>query len=168
MLIEMFERNLNVPVTSSAGRWFDAAAGILGVIEKTSFEGQAAMLLEGLALKHGPVAPLDSGFVLKEGILNFLPLLEILADMKDAAYGAALFHATLAEGLRQWLRGGALSTVVLSGGCFMNSVLNRSLKTKLEGEGHTVLEARFAPPNDGGISLGQAFITMQGSAAACA
>ena len=168
MLIEMFERNLNVPVTSSAGRWFDAAAGILGVIEKTSFEGQAAMLLEGLAIKHGPVAPLESGFVLEEGILNFLPLLEILVDMKDAPYGAALFHATLSEGLRQWLRGRELSTVVLSGGCFMNSVLSSSLKTKLEDEGHAVLEAGFAPPNDGGISLGQAFVAMQRSAAACA
>ncbi len=168
MLIEMFERNLNVPLTSSAGRWFDAAAGILGVIEKTGFEGQAAMLLERLAHKHGPVGPLDSGFILEGGILNFLPLFEILADMKDAPYGAALFHATLAEGLRQWLRAGGPATVVLSGGCFMNAILSRSLKAKLESEGHAVLEARFAPPNDGGISLGQAYVAMQEGIAACA
>ena len=168
MLIEMIERGLNAPLTSSAGRWFDAAAGILGVIEKTSFEGQAAMLLEGLARRHGPVAPLDAGFILAGGILDFLPLIEALADIQDAAYGAALFHATLAEGLGQWLRAGGLSTVVFSGGCFMNSILSRSLKAKLESEGHAVLEARFAPPNDGGISLGQAYVAMQGGIAACA
>ena len=52
----MLQRGLHAPETSSLGRWFDAAAGLLGVSRRMAFEGQAAMLLEGLAEAHGPVA----------------------------------------------------------------------------------------------------------------
>ncbi|PIX95621.1 MAG: carbamoyltransferase HypF [Hydrogenophilales bacterium CG_4_9_14_3_um_filter_63_34] len=151
--------------TSSLGRWFDAAAGLLGVREAMAYEGQAAMLLEGLAEQYGAVEPLAGGFVLQDdGSLDLLPLLARLADEKDAVLGAKLFHATLAQGLAEWLERAAaaesLNTVALGGGCFLNHLLSRELTRLLAARGYTVLSARQAPPNDGGLSLGQAWVAM--------
>ncbi|MHB9119320.1 MAG: carbamoyltransferase HypF [Burkholderiales bacterium] len=164
----MLERGFNSPSTSSAGRCFDAAAGLLGVSGASGFEGQAAMRLESLAERHGPVAPLDGGWLCEaDGTLNLLPLLNVLADMDDAAYGAALFHATLAHALADWLGRAALltglNTVALGGGCFLNGVLSRELSRLLGLAGFRVLQARSVPPNDGGVSLGQAYIAIQES-----
>jgi hydrogenase maturation protein HypF len=152
--------------TTSLGRWFDAAAGLLGARAVTAYEGQAAMLLEGLAEAADRVAPLAGGYVLHDdGRLDLLPLLARLADEQDAAYGAALFHATLAQGLAEWLERAAasagLTTVALGGGCFLNHILSRELTRLLVTRGFTVLCARQVPPNDGGLSLGQAWVAMQ-------
>src|SRR5574340_680473 len=122
MVRQMLEKSFNSPATSSCGRLFDAAAGLLGVREVAAFEGQAAMLLEGLAGRHGPVAPLAGGFRLEaDGSLNLLPLLAALADIGDAGQGAALFHATLAKALAAWVAAAleetGLSDIALGGGC---------------------------------------------------
>ena len=158
----MLQRGVNVPHSSSCGRLFDAAAGLLGVKNRNGFEGQAAMLLEGLAARHGTVAPMKGGFVLDGGTLSFMPLLGRLADTRDAAAGAALFHATLAAGLATWVVQGAwqynLRKVALGGGCFLNAVLCETLEGLLREEGIVVLRAEQAPPNDGGLALGQAWI----------
>ncbi|MDP4030173.1 MAG: carbamoyltransferase HypF, partial [Gallionella sp.] len=101
---EMLQKNLNCPITSSAGRLFDAAAGLLGVNEIQAFEAQAAIQLQELAQRHGPVAPLGEGWRINEkSVLDFSPLLAVLAGCpkgnNGASYGAALFHATLAAGM---------------------------------------------------------------------
>ena len=162
----MLQRQLNCTATTSMGRWFDAAAGLLGVKEIQDYEGQAAMLLEGLAEQYGKVAPLEDGYTItNEGILDFRLLLAALADCKEAAYGAALFHATLAAGLAEWvLRAAAQSNinyVALGGGCFLNNLLLQALTEGLSLRGLRVLTAQQLPPNDGGISLGQASIALQ-------
>jgi hydrogenase maturation protein HypF len=159
----MLARNLNCPLTTSAGRWFDAAAGLLRIKDTASFEGQAAMLLEGLAARHGPAAPLTNHFHIDaDGTLDLLPLLGVLADATDAAEGAAVFHATLAEALATWVEVSAdrerLDTVALGGGCFMNAILSDVLRHRLNKAGLWVLEAGQAPPNDGGLALGQALV----------
>ena len=166
---QMLAKRINAPHTSSAGRWFDAAAGLLGVRAVAAFEGQAAMLLEGLAERHGEVAPLGGGWRLDEsGRLDLLPLLEAVARIDDAGYGAALFHATFAAALAEWACGAAkrerIGTVAFGGGCFMNYVLASRLRSLLEARGLTVLEARQVPPNDGGISLGQAAVALEAAA----
>jgi hydrogenase maturation protein HypF len=166
MLADMLQRKLNCVETSSMGRWFDAAAGLLGVKEVQAYEGQAAMLLEGLAEKHGKVAPLALGYIHSaQNDLDFRPLLAHLADCKDAAYGAALFHATLAEGLCGWVQRAAgrsgIKHVALGGGCFLNKILTQSLTDSLTAAGLTVLSAQQLPPNDGAISFGQAAVAMQ-------
>jgi hydrogenase maturation protein HypF len=163
---QMLERDLHTPRTSSAGRWFDAAAGLLGVATCMSFEGQAAMRMEGLAEAHGSVTALENGYTLTpEGTLDLLPLLAALSEEQDASYGAALFHATLVEALCAWTERAAahtgLSTVALGGGCFLNHLLRRELEPRLEARGIRVLQARQAPPNDGGIALGQAWVARQ-------
>ncbi|MGE5027520.1 MAG: carbamoyltransferase HypF [Betaproteobacteria bacterium] len=161
---EMLGRGVNAPLTSSCGRLFDAAAGLLGVRLVSAFEGQAAMLLEGRAQAYGPVAPMKDGYTVDADELNLMPLLAALSRMSDAGHGAALFHATLAEALAMWVAEARAKTgldhVVLGGGCFLNRVLGAALAARLEELGMKVHRARQAPPNDGGLSLGQAWIAM--------
>jgi len=155
------------PFTSSAGRVFDAAAALLGVRLTSDYEGQAAMELEALAATCGSVAPLPDGYLMTAGAqLDLLPLLDWLADqVAEPARGAARFHATLAQALADWVtptaRREGVSDIALGGGCFLNRLLSGQLRTVLEANGVTVHEARQAPPNDGGLSLGQAWVAMQ-------
>jgi hydrogenase maturation protein HypF len=160
---EMLDKSVNAPFTSSAGRWFDAAAGLLGVTAINSYEGQAAMRLEALVLRHGLVPPSGEDYRIgPDGALNLLPLLDRLARERDAAYGAAVFHATLAAALSEWAvraaRRESLRDVVLNGGCFMNAVLRQGLSAGLRNAGLNVHMAQQVPPNDGGLSLGQAWV----------
>ncbi len=161
----LLERGTACPPTTSAGRWFDAAAGLLGVREVASFEGQAAMLLEGLAWRHGPIEPLREGFIVRDMILDLLPLIVHITDMRDQGRAAALFHATLAEALAQWVKAAAdkegIAGVALGGGCFQNRILSDRLISRLASFGLQPLQARLAPPNDGGLALGQAWVAMQ-------
>ncbi len=149
--------------TSSLGCYINAAAALLGIRSTMAFEGQAAMLLEGLAEHHGEAEPLNEGWSINNGCLNLLPLFAAMADEKDAERGAAVFHATLVAALADWV--GAVapvdSTIVGSGGCFLNLVLARGLRSLLGVQGLHLIEARRLPPNDGGLSLGQAWVAQQ-------
>ncbi len=161
----MLGGNAHTPPTSSCGRLFDAAAGLAGVCEVAAYEGQAAMLYESQSAQHGETEPLRDGFILHDdGRLDLLPLLARLADERDAGFAAALFHATLAEALAAWVqRAGeerGLRRVALGGGCFLNRILSAGLRRRLEAKGFEVLEARLVPPNDGGLSLGQAWVAL--------
>ena len=162
----MLERGVQSPETSSMGRWFDAAAGLLGVQRRMAFEGQAAMLLEGLAERHGPVAPDHALYSI--GAANELDLTALalrLAEERDAGFGAALFHATLIAALGEWTARAVdtldLTTVACGGGCFLNAILARGLRSRLGVRGIAMLEAQEVPPNDGGLSLGQAWVAMR-------
>jgi hydrogenase maturation protein HypF len=160
---QMLLGGINCPKTASLGRVFDAAVGLLGVKPVMAFEGQAAMLLEGMAEHYGDVLPLDHGWTIEQGCLNLLPLFAVLADEKNAERGAAIFHATLVAALADWVQAMAPagSTVVGGGGCFLNQILARGLRTRLGAYGVHLLEAHRMPPNDGGLSLGQAWIAQQ-------
>ncbi|MBL8396486.1 MAG: carbamoyltransferase HypF [Candidatus Accumulibacter sp.] len=160
---QMLAGDLHCPPTSSMGRMFDAAAGLLGIRSVMAYEGQAAMLLEGMALRYGDVLPLDQGWIIDRGNLDLLPLFGILADERNPERGAALFHATLAAAIEDWLRVLAPETraVVGSGGCFLNQVLVRGLRARLGAKGVQLIEARQVPPNDGGLSVGQAWVALQ-------
>lgn len=152
------------PRTSSMGRWFDAAAGLLGLLPRMQFEGQAAMLLEGLAEHYGPVTlaqPLHR--ISPDGSeLDLAPLLQALSQQPDTAAAAAGFHAGLIEALADWLQQAAertgLRRVACGGGCFLNAVLARGLRQALQRRGLLMLEAQAVPPGDGGLSLGQAWV----------
>jgi hydrogenase maturation protein HypF len=159
-----------VPQTTSMGRWFDAAAGLLGVQPRMSFEGQAAMRLEGLAEAYGELhldAALHALMVQADGLhLDLAPLLKALLTEPDAGRGAALFHAALIQALVDWVglaaESSGLRIVACAGGCFLNAILARGLRQGLTERGLVMLEAQAAPPGDGGLALGQAWVIRQG------
>lgn len=166
----MLQRNLNCPATTSTGRLFDAAAGLLGVNEIQAFEAQAAIQLQEQAQRHGRVAPLEGGWRTDENnVLDFSPLLAVLADCRKendgVGHGAALFHATLAAGLAEWVGRAAhrhdIAAVALGGGCFHNDILLHTLSGRLAAQGLRVLTAQRMQPNDSAISLGQAWVALQ-------
>ena len=158
MISQVLDKGVNCPETSSCGRLFDAAAGLLGVKPKASFEGQAPMLVEGMV--SAPKV-LEGGWRVDNGVMSMLPTLAALAE-SNPEEGANLFHGTLVAALTDWLvwaaRQTGLKTVCLNGGCFLNAVLVEGLTQSLREQGLTPLIARQSPPNDGGISLGQAWI----------
>ncbi len=164
----MLAKGVRCPPTTSLGRCFDAAAGLLRVREVTAYEGQAPMLLEALAGRATVLAPTGDLSALvclgDDGVLDPTPLLARLADEEDAVQGAALFHRALADGLARWVQQAAdrsgLRTVALGGGCFLNALLTKLMVPRLEAQGLRVLQARQAPPNDGGIALGQAWVAL--------
>ncbi|TFV41718.1 carbamoyltransferase HypF [Bradyrhizobium frederickii] len=153
-----------VPTTTSAGRLFDAAAGLLGLCPVQSYEGEAAMKLE--ALVRTPRIAQD-GWVIERGVLSLAPLFARLATGTiDPVEGAELLHGTLAAACVDWIgraaRATGISTVALSGGCFLNAILSREIERGCIAAGLSPLLPRQMPPNDGGLSLGQAWIAALG------
>ena len=162
---DMLVRHFNAPETSSLGRWFDAAAGLLDITRRMGFEGQAAMLLEGVAERHGAVPADPSLFSITcDNELDLTALAMRVGDERDTGRGAALFHATLAAALAEWVAQSAqplgLTTVAGGGGCFLNAILARGLHDALAMRGIALYQAHAVPPNDGGLSLGQAWVAL--------
>ena len=160
---DMLVRRFNAPETSSMGRWFDAAAGLLDVTRRMTFEGQAAMLLEGAAERHGGIAADPSLYAITaDNELDLTALAMRLADERDAGRGAALFHATVVDALAAWVARAAqqlnLTAVAGGGGCFLNAILARGLREALGSRGIALFQSHAVPPNDGGLALGQAWV----------
>jgi hydrogenase maturation protein HypF len=157
-----------VPGTSSLGRWFDAAAALLGLCEVMDFEAQAAMHLEAAAAAHGPADAWPDGYAIDGGTLDLMPALRRLDDAHDTGEAAARFHATLARALADWTlraaRAERIDHVAVAGGCLLNTLLSDALCTRLRAGGLEVLEPRMLPPGDGAVSLGQAWIARLPSA----
>jgi hydrogenase maturation protein HypF len=148
--------------TTSMGRLFDTAAALLGFTREITFEGQAAMWLEYLACGAREAEPYPFPFTGHE--LDFVPLLRSLIE--DRLRGrhiseiARRVQSGVAVGLADAVMGvcrtQGLDTVVLSGGVFQNELLLADLKTRLRNEAIALWTNQAVPPNDGGISLGQA------------
>ena len=150
----------DVPMTTSAGRLFDGVAGLLGVSTVQSYEGEAAMKLEALVRKPSVAG---DGWSIEHDVLSMRPLLDRLSrDGIDPVDGAELFHGTFAVACVDWIARAAretgISTVVLSGGCFLNAILSAEIERGCIAAGLVPLLPRQVPPNDGGLSLGQAWI----------
>jgi hydrogenase maturation protein HypF len=150
------------PLTSACGRWFDAAAGLLGLCAVQGFEAEAAMRLEAAA---GDLASSEAEALVafdSEGRLDPRPVFAALADCSDPRAGAALFHDALAAGLVALVARAAASNginaVALSGGCLANARLACALERGLVAAGLVPLFNVIAPPGDGGLALGQAWI----------
>lgn len=158
-LYTVLEKQINTLKTSSCGRLFDAVSALLGVRTVSQYEGQAAMQLEALVTEP-EVYP--HGWRISENFFDLRPVLNYLVTLKDPVLGANVFHGTLIAGLADWVLGVCCETkrnqVILSGGCFLNRILAEGLVAKLKNVGVTALLPRLLPPNDGGLSLGQAWV----------
>jgi hydrogenase maturation protein HypF len=153
---------LNPPRSSGMGRLFDAVAAILGVRDTVSYEGQAAIELEHLAGK-AQAEPYPWRFGATEDLVTVCYL--ELERGRPPEEIAARFHETVAAGAAQACAEAAEPrTVVLSGGTFQNLRLLDSTSRRLEALGFRVLSHRLVPPNDGGISYGQAAVAARRTA----
>jgi hydrogenase maturation protein HypF len=166
IILQMITKRVNSPLTSSLGRLFDGVSAIMGIRNKVSFEGQAAMELEMMAdegfhasYEYGwssgdpiqiPTAPIIRGVV--EDIINKRGLAEISAKFHNTL--TALF-SDLCDNIKKDID---LNRVVMSGGVFQNSILLAGLIKSLKARGFEVFAHSMVPTNDGGICLGQAVV----------
>lgn len=162
--VQMIQKGINAPPTSSLGRLFDGVAAILGLHSTVAFEGQAAMALEHIAAREavdpypftwtgGGPRVIDTGGIIR-GVVA-----DVVAGTAPALI-AARFHETLIGGLTNLCgalrRETDLDRVALSGGVFQNVRLLEGLLERLGAAGFTVYAHQQVPTNDGGLSLGQA------------
>jgi hydrogenase maturation protein HypF len=178
----MIGRGLNSPLTSSLGRVFDAAAALLGLVDRVAYEGEGPIRMEGLALAEpGAQAPL-AGLTTGEAPAGLMPLVKpeaeglfqidpspLLAELARRAAGpgfragraALLFHRAVAlasvEGAREMRRRTGRRELVLSGGVFQNTLLLGLLAPALREDGFEVCTHLGLPPGDGGLAVGQVY-----------
>jgi hydrogenase maturation protein HypF len=163
---QLIDRGVRTFSTTSIGRLFDAAAALLGFVRETTFEGQAAIWLEQLAKGAPTVEAYPFPFASHE--LDFRPLLWcVIHDRmrgRSTCEIARAFQRGIAQGLHTSIKTiceeHGIPTVVLSGGVFQNELLLEDLKPLLEAEHLQVWTNHAVPPNDGGISLGQAALAV--------
>jgi hydrogenase maturation protein HypF len=165
-VVTMARRGINAPLTSSAGRLFDAVAALLGVRDAVNYEGQAAIELEQLA---DPGEGGSYGCAVEDGdMLRVAGADLVRAAALDLAAGvsrekiSSRMHngtsAAIAHCCRRLRERTGIGTVALSGGVFQNMLLLHRVVGLLEADGFTVLTHSRVPCNDGGISLGQAVV----------
>ena len=165
IIMEMAARKINSMMTSSAGRLFDAVAGLLGLGLRVSYEAQAAIALESLALETSPAgrrysfewakghpididaAPVIAGIL--EDLGSGVPVSEIAAAFHESVAGMIVDTAVKLAALN------GCRAVVLSGGVFQNRLLCERVMELSASSGIDFLMHRTVPPNDGGVSLGQ-------------
>jgi hydrogenase maturation protein HypF len=169
LLLPLLEHGFNTPVTTSAGRLFDAVAAIVGLPRVTSYEGEAAMLLESKArfVELLTVQPYPLEFSGESPLRIDLRQMvrAIVADLlrgRAVTEIAAAFHLTMAEAIgatcREIRRQTGIKRVALSGGVFQNGLLLDTAIRLLQRTDFKVYYHHSLPPNDGGIALGQAIL----------
>jgi hydrogenase maturation protein HypF len=159
LIQQMLIKGLNAPVTSSAGRLFDAVASLVGLRQRVTFEGQAAIELESVIDPEvSDLYPFEIGVGLPQ-IIDWAPMIEeILFDLRHGKFAgliSAKFHNTLAEVIIRIAQRNDQPKVVLTGGCFQNRYLLERSILRLSQAGFRPYWHQRVPTNDGGIALGQ-------------
>jgi len=168
---QQLKRRINSPLTSSAGRLFDAVSALVGVRGEIDYEAQAAIELEmvapdevdGLSAESYPFSITENRGMREVKLANLLTA--IVQDIRDGIPVPAIslkFHSTMAQVIASMCKSIASETginqVALSGGVFQNRLLQKLAIGALQKNGLNVLTHHLVPCNDGGISLGQAVI----------
>lgn len=161
---QMLDRGVNCPSTTSAGRWFDAAAAALGLSVRQEGEAEAATALErratGWLARHPDVEPSRASLDLRPFVEG---LFDIPADDEwGIGRGAALFHVTLADGLSraaaELAREQGIEDVAFGGGCFLNRLLRERMQRALTRSGLRVHQMPDDGCGDVRLALGQAWV----------
>lgn len=161
------ETGLASPLTSSAGRLFDAVAALAGVCRRATYDGQPAMLLEQAAdPSETGEYPIEVTEVDGRLVIDTRPLIAaVVSDLRDAVgvpAVAARFHRAVAAGIERVClvvrEGGGPERVCLAGGVFQNDILRSDVVERLERNDFKVFVPREAPSGDGGLSLGQVLV----------
>ena len=165
---KIIENKINSPLTSGLGRLFDGVAAIIGLRKKVSFEGQAAMELEGesdrQAAEPFPFVISEDGencFILDISFTIRAIVNNLLAGKSKKEISSS-FHRTLAMAFvvmcKKIREKTGINRVCLSGGCFQNKILLEDSIIQMENASFKVYHHQQVPTNDGGIALGQAII----------
>jgi hydrogenase maturation protein HypF len=167
LIKQVLIKGFNAPITSSAGRLFDAVASLVGLRQRVTFEGQAAIELESVIdTKVVDCYPFEVGDGHPQ-IIDWAPMIrEILIDLrrgKSADSISAKFHNTLAEVIVEIAQRSAQSKIVLTGGCFQNRYLLERSVLRLSQAGFGPYWHQRVPTNDGGIALGQVVAAVRAS-----
>ncbi|WP_071459881.1 carbamoyltransferase HypF [Bacillus massilinigeriensis] len=171
VISNMVEKGMNTVEAGSCGRLFDAVSSICGLIEESSYEGEAAIMLSELCCckdhEHS-VYPFDFEYVEGQIVFNFARMLkEISVDVlsgSDKSFISRKFHETLVVSIEKAMivlferYPDRAKQIVLSGGSFQNRWLSGRLKEVLENAGFRVYVHRGIPCNDGGLSFGQLIV----------
>jgi hydrogenase maturation protein HypF len=165
-VVALAAKGINAPLTSSAGRLFDAVAALVGVRDAINYEGQAAVELEQLA-DPGETGSYRAGVAAQEPFcIEGADLVRAVTDERVRGTAAPVVAARFHNGVAALIEDGCvllrertgLGTVALSGGVFQNLILAHRVTARLEARGFRVLAHSRVPCNDGGISLGQAAV----------
>lgn len=160
-LVTMLRQTINSPVSSSAGRLFDAVASICGISHVSQFEGQSAMMLQFAAEMDLADGLLPFELVRRDNrvLIDWKPTVRAIVSDLDRGKAvptiACEFHATLAAIVAEVASRMDIENVALSGGCFQNRLLLKMTISRLREKGLRPFWQRRVPSNDGGISLGQ-------------
>ena len=160
------------PWTTSMGRLFDAVASLTGLCHQASFEGQAAMGVQfaaeqaveagGVTVEGYPMDLVPSDSPDTKWTVDWRPMVSAILDELRRGCRleriAARFHVSLANSIVRVAQVAGFPRVVLTGGCFQNRLLLSLVRQQLEAAGFTVYSHALVPPNDGGLSLGQAVV----------
>lgn len=152
LLLQMHRQRLNTPLSSSVGRMFDAAASLLGICDKTTFEGQSGMLMEKY---YDSSLDLCYGFTLVDGIIDLQPTVAALLQEPDRVRGVTGFINMLVDLAMTIMAREGRNEALLTGGVFQNSRLVAALLKQVRRRGLQLHIPQHVPVNDGGIALGQ-------------
>ncbi|MDH4359839.1 MAG: carbamoyltransferase HypF [Nitrospirota bacterium] len=169
-LMALLEREVNCPATSSMGRLFDGVSALLGLVQVSGFEGEAAMALEFLAdgeanhirpeRYHIPVESQSEG----RWVADWRPMIsDIIRDMSERLSPSVIalgFHHALAKLISNIAERMTCTQIILSGGVFQNSVLLRLSENEFIQQGIPVYSPHLFGTNDGGLSLGQCLVAV--------
>lgn len=169
LLKQMVAKRLNSPLTSSCGRLFDAVAALAGIRDRVSYEGQAALELEmvlkadaGQAGGYPFAIRRERDLLLIDAVPMIHQLVKDLGNKVKKSHVSAQFHNGLSRAIADVCKAIRAEVgerpVALSGGVFQNRYLTERTMELLREEQFEVLVHRQVPPNDGGLSLGQAVI----------
>jgi hydrogenase maturation protein HypF len=164
MTKQLLEKNIRCIPTSSAGRIFDGVSALCGLKLWNTFEGEAAIRLEYEAMKYPEnLSGYPFHFIRKRENdwieVDWRPMMKQVVDdiiqKKEVPEIAARFHQTMVDIIIELIRAFSISNIVISGGCFQNSILIGSLEKQLEETHFQLYRPQMIPPNDGCISIGQ-------------